>query len=185
MPKKGYKQTEEHKRKLSELRSGKPRNGDPENWKHSEETKKLLSESHKGQISWNKGKKLSEEHVKKLSEVRKKKPNRYWLGKKRLEMTGENHPNWNGGSSSERAKAYYSLEYKEWRNKVFERHDYTCQVCKSRGGKINADHVKRWSLYPELRYDINNGQTLCEKCHRDKTNKELAENHRNQFSSWN
>ena len=31
---------------------------------------------------------------------------------------------------------------------------------------MNADHIKPWAYYPELRYDINNGRTLCVEHHR-------------------
>ena len=34
--------------------------------KHSEETRRKMSEAHKGQIPWNKGKKMSEEYKKKI-----------------------------------------------------------------------------------------------------------------------
>lgn len=54
----------------------------------------------------------------------------------------------------------------KWRKAVFDRDDYTCQICKERGGKLNADHIKPFKYFPELRYDINNGRTLCVPCHR-------------------
>jgi hypothetical protein len=34
-----------------------------------------------------------------------------------------------------------------------------------RGGKLNADHIKSWAHYPELRFDTSNGRTLCLSCH--------------------
>lgn len=65
-----------------------------------------------------------------------------------------------GGSGSQRNMP----EYIEWRTAVFERDNYTCQSCGAKG-RMNAHHIKSWSSFPELRFDINNGITLCFDCH--------------------
>jgi len=59
-----------------------------------------------------------------------------------------------------------SINAKEWRIAVFTRDGWTCQTCKEIGGKLEAHHIKSWAHYPELRYDINNGITLCVECHK-------------------
>jgi 5-methylcytosine-specific restriction endonuclease McrA len=64
--------------------------------------------------------------------------------------------------------ARYSPEANQWRKSVFERDNYTCQVCKQRGGYLEADHIKPWAYFPQLRFDMSNGRTLCRACH-DKT----------------
>ena len=57
--------------------------------------------------------------------------------------------------------------YKEFRKKVLNRDRRVCQWygCKSKK-KLNVHHIKTWAQCPSLRYDINNGITLC-KAHHD------------------
>ena len=56
--------------------------------------------------------------------------------------------------------------YRQWREAVYERDNYTCQKCGERGGKLNAHHIKPYAKYSKLRHDVSNGITLCEKCHK-------------------
>lgn len=70
-------------------------------------------------------------------------------------------------------KIRQSMVYRKWREAVFKRDGYSCVICGDRNytGRgetviINADHIKPFALHPELRFDINNGRTLCEPCHR-------------------
>lgn len=81
-------------------------------------------------------------------------------------MSGDKHFNWRGGTSGERQLDMARRAYREWRKSVFERDKYTCQVCgDAKGGNLRAHHIRRYSVFPELRYDIDNGITLCDKCH--------------------
>ena len=61
----------------------------------------------------------------------------------------------------------HSYKYRKWRKLVFQRDGYTCQECGQVGGVLNADHIKPWALFPELRFELDNGRTLCVKCHKD------------------
>lgn len=79
---------------------------------------------------------------------------------------GEDHWNWKGGITPKNQKERGSAKAHEWRDAIFARDGYTCRICGSRGGKLNAHHKKKWSEYPSLRYDLSNGITLCEDCHK-------------------
>lgn len=81
-------------------------------------------------------------------------------------VAGAKNNNWKGGITPENMRIRASKEYKDWRTAVFERDDYTCQECGSRGYQLNADHIKPFAYFPELRLAIENGRTLCVPCHR-------------------
>ena len=87
-------------------------------------------------------------------------------------MPGDKHWNWKGGVSSLHNRLRQSSQYRWWRKSVFERDHYTCQICGKQGGYLQADHIKSYARYPELRFDLSNGRTLCLKCHRQVTNEQ-------------
>lgn len=70
---------------------------------------------------------------------------------------------------SERVTATNRIERVQFRQrlqaKIFARDNYTCQVCQQYGGKLQVDHIEKWSDYPELRFEITNCRTLCMACH--------------------
>ena len=114
----------------------------------------------------NLGKKQSKETLEKLSKIRKGKTP--WNKGKHNppSQTGKNHPNWKGGITPENMRIRHSIEYFAWRQSIFERDNYTCLICKQHGGKLEAHHIDSFSENPKLRFDINNGITLCKKCHK-------------------
>ena len=64
-----------------------------------------------------------------------------------------------------------STQYIEWRTKIFERDNFTCQKCRQHGGDLNAHHLKSYAEYPKLRLILENGITLCFQCHRKRHKK--------------
>lgn len=76
---------------------------------------------------------------------------------------------WNQGISkasfSDRIK--HTAQWKEMREKVFKRDNYTCVICNKRGGQLHPDHILPKSRYPELVFELGNIRTLCVPCHRD------------------
>lgn len=86
----------------------------------------------------------------------------------KFKREGEEHWNWQGGISCENHKARNCQELKIWRRAVFQRDNWTCQECGVRGCRkypVNAHHIKSFAEYPELRFEVSNGITLCEDCH--------------------
>ena len=143
--KKGRKRkpfTKETKEKMSKARKG---------IRYSEKTKKKMSIAKKG-------KPLSDEHKAKIKENNC----RYWLGKKRLDMIGKNHFNWQGGKSFEP----YTTDWTETlRRSIRERDRYTCQLC-GKEPAICVHHID----YDKKNCNPNNLIILCRSCN-SKVNK--------------
>lgn len=165
--KKGSKYTPEQlERKRKEMRDNPPHLG----VKHSLEARKNISLSLKGENHPMWGKKFSLVRRKRISGALK---GRKFSLETRLKMSlakkglylGNKHPNWQGGITPINQKIKNSIEYKLWRLSVFERDKFTCVLCGAKGVYLNADHIKPFSLFPKLRFNINNGRTLCVPCH--------------------
>lgn len=107
----------------------------------------------------------------------------YWYGLEELKAIVYNGEIYVAGINKkydfEKNNKDYRLDkrYQKWRSLVFERDDYTCQECGQRGRQLNAHHIKPFKDYKELRYEVDNGITLCEKCHRE-LHKRLRKNGR-------
>lgn len=87
----------------------------------------------------------------------------YWKWMKG-NTSGDKCQNWRGGITKKD-----KLERGKFRNyiqkQVFERDDYTCQLCGIRGKDMTVDHIQPWAEYIELRFNISNCRTLCQSCH--------------------
>lgn len=82
---------------------------------------------------------------------------------------GEKHPKYNVllTDKDREKRDMQNGEIRKWTSNVFERDNYTCQCCNKRGNtKLNAHHLNSWNKYKKLRFEINNGITLCEECHK-------------------
>lgn len=173
----GHKTSPETKEKIRRANLGKI---------ISEKARQKISLSQKGRTPWNKGKTMwrsnnhprgmlgkipSKEHRDKirvaLTGFRRSEQVCQRIG---LAKTGSNNPMWRGGITSFRLKVWRSGPYKEWRDNVFKRDNYICQKCGEASRILNAHHIKSFVEHPKLRFNIDNGQTLCVYCHRKTDN---------------
>lgn len=135
----------EHKQKISislkEIRIGKlnPFFGR----KHSEETKRKISERVKAIVTPELRKKMGDAH------------------------RGEKNSTWKGGVTTSNELMRKSTEYRLLRTACFERDSFACTIGgKEHGNKLHMHHIKPFSLFPELRLALDNVQTLCVECHK-------------------
>jgi hypothetical protein len=133
--------------------------------KRNEATIKKMSESRRGMKAWNKGLRgflSGEKH--------------HWFG---VSHSGKNSPVWikdrsklkrNGDAALDRRSSAYG----EWRKRVWLRDIFKCKMANPNClGRIEAHHILGYTKYPELRYEVNNGITLCHFHHPRKRNDEM------------
>jgi len=86
---------------------------------------------------------------------------------KNKQRTGKNHPLWDPTKSNQERYRIRGHKTSQCRKEIFERDNYTCQCCLTRGSQIlNAHHIIPFSKWVEGRYDLNNLITLCLECHK-------------------
>lgn len=136
----------------------------------------------KGYIPYNKGKKLSTEQRKKMRLAHLGEKNHFFGKKHTIESKEKmriNGRHWKGGVSTVNHRIRNSYEYRIWQKAVWERDKWRCVWCGIRQGWnkklkkriiIDADHIKSFAEYPELRFAIDNGRTLCRECHKTTEN---------------
>ena len=135
----------------------------PPSWRgkhHSEESKKKTSKTLEGHIV---SKEIRDKIARTLSgghpfsiETKRK------MGERILRAR---NPRWKGGITPEITRIRNSKDLQLWREAVYTRDNFTCQICQKQGGRLQAHHIKSFSKFPELRFIVNNGVTFCKSCH--------------------
>ena len=147
-------------------------------------------------IPWNKGKTELQKNpfLVKLNKARrgisrsfevKEKIRKTKTGIANIAIQGSKNRHWKGGIAPMNNAIRKSSKYKQWRVKIFERDNFTCQNCdvKSGDGKavyLEAHHKKEFCLIIEENkiktlkealncnelWNLENGITLCKECHK-------------------
>lgn len=120
-----------------------------------------------------KGMKRSEESIRKSVDARKGRPGSM-TGKKHSEETkkkmslsrkGVNNANWKGGITEKIRKFRRSKEYVAWVKAVYKKSDGKCEMCGSEEN-LEAHHIIGLNKDFSKALDIENGQLLCDTCHK-------------------
>jgi hypothetical protein len=155
------KHTEETKKKMSEKAVGR---------KFSEERNKKISEAMKKRVVTQETReKLRKAKLNQSAETRRKISLAH-KGKKNPSNSKENHFRWI--KDRNKLRRYIgcgerrSPAYKAWRKEVCDRDDWKCRinndVCE---GRLEAHHIESFTNNPEIKYDVSNGICLCKKHH--------------------
>jgi len=120
------------------------------------------SEFKKGCKTWNTGLSgwMSESHKKAILEANSIIP-----GRSKGKGLGRRPWNKIGDGITSQDKLMRQKFQKTMQRSVFERDDYTCQMCEQHGGYLQVDHIKGWAKHPDLRFETDNCRTLCMACH--------------------
>lgn len=120
---------------------------------HTELSKEKNRLAHLDKVAWNKG----------LTGYMAGSKH-HWFGRN---VSGSNSPSWKGGMKFWKKEDRRSDgAYQYWRAEVYKRDNFKCRILNTDcGGRIEAHHILGWKSYPELRYELNNGITLCHAHH--------------------
>lgn len=171
---KGKKQTEEHKLRISQANkafyathkshwTGKKR------IPHSAWNKGL-------KISLNTGRTLFVKGIRTSPTTEFKKGIIPWnKGKKLPHLSGVNSPNWiKDRSKLANQELRGCSDHKIWSKSVKNRDGWKCKISNGDcSGRLESHHILGWKSHPDLRYQINNGITLCHFHHPRKHSDEM------------
>ena len=124
---------------------------------------------------------LREKGIKRRKPAPKKGRIPWNKNKSQIQTKGNKNPNWKDGRTPLIIKIRRCFEYKQWVKKVFSKDNYICKMCNHRGRDLQADHYPKMfceiitdnkiksfeeALDCKELWSLENGRTLCKKCHR-------------------
>lgn len=75
--------------------------------------------------------------------------------------------------------------YRDWRTAVFSRDDYKCVVCGQNTRDLHPHHLEGFTANKDLRFDPDNGATLCQSHHKQfHATYGYGGNTKQQFDEW-
>lgn len=98
-------------------------------------------------------------------------------GLERLLWPPGRHSSWKTCCPNHNAEFWKGVKIFDWssiRLEAFKRDDYTCRECGFNGTskELEGDHIKAIALGGD-EFDLENVQTLCKKCHKCKTRRDM------------
>lgn len=149
-------------------------------YRHTEEAKKKISTAGKGEKHWNwQNAKSSFPRCLECDQRLTARNAIYCRKHCGAHIRGERHPRWvkdrsklkrSGDAHRDRR----SSAYVTWRRQVWKRDGFACRINDSEcSGRIEAHHILGYTEHPKLRYEVNNGITLCHFHHPRKRKDEM------------
>lgn len=93
----------------------------------------------------------------------------------RGKWSGDKNPHWKGGVHVKNLQERGSGAYKQWKLNALELRGNACQACGVLNGsaceccgtkiRLHVHHVLPFASHPDQRYDPQNSEVLCPKCH--------------------
>jgi len=88
---------------------------------------------------------------------------------------GVDSPTWKGGKTVEMLRERAGMPYRVWRTSAIALRGNKCQQCGTQDGsvceccgtrvKLHVHHIHSFAKYPEQRFDPQNSEVLCPRCH--------------------
>jgi len=144
---------------------GHPNSNTPEGIKKiSLALKGRMPKNIKSIAGWNKGKPMSEATKEKLRQINLgKKQSAETRLKRSIALSGNKNPNWIEDKTKLKVSdKHNNARYVHWMKSVIARDKGLCRMAnKDCCGILEIHHILSFRKYPELRYELNNGITLC------------------------
>lgn len=179
-----HEHSEESKEKNRQAHIGKPsgNRGNPSNYHHSPEVIEQIRLASTGR-KYTRGPQTAESNRKRSEKLKGRSYLDVLGSQERVDERNRKHAlsmrkTWEEYWAEHHLEIRDTTQYYEWRKAVLDRDNRTCQHCHITEDQLpkvghvvetnmHTHHIKSWKEFPDLRYVVENGITLCCKCHRE------------------